>query len=51
MPSFKVRDEGFVRNKLRIALGVLPNSTKEILCICIEQTESAKFSLRVVNEL
>jgi hypothetical protein len=34
-----------------IALGVLPDSTKEILGIWIEQTEGAKFWLRVVNEL
>jgi putative transposase len=48
----KVRDEGFVRNKaIYIALGVLPGGTKEILGIWIEQTEGAKFWLRVVNEL
>ena len=48
----KVRDEGFVRNKaIYIALGVLPDGTKEILGIWIEQTEGAKFWLRVINEL
>src|SRR5580765_317755 len=48
----KVRDEGFVRNKaIYIALGILPDGTKEILGIWIEQTEGAKFWLRVVNEL
>ena len=48
----KVRDEGFVRNKaIYLALGVLPDGTKEILGIWIEQTEGAKFWLRVVNEL
>jgi len=48
----KVRDEGFVRNKaIYIALGLLPDGTKEILGIWIEQTEGAKFWLRVVNEL
>ena len=48
----KVRDEGFVRNKaIYIALGVLPDGSKEILGIWIEQTEGAKFWLRVVNEL
>lgn len=48
----KIRDEGFVRNKaIYIALGVLPDGTKEILGIWIEQTEGAKFWLRVVNEL
>src|SRR6516162_1990012 len=50
--GMKVRDEGFVRNKaIYIALGVLPDGTKEILGIWIEQTEGAKFWLRVVNEL
>src|SRR5277367_6944966 len=48
----KVRDEGFVRNKaIYIALGVLPDGTKEILGIWIEQTEGAKFWLRVMTEL
>jgi putative transposase len=48
----KVRDEGFVRNKaIYIALGILPEGTKEILGIWIEQTEGAKFWLRVMNEL
>ena len=48
----KIRDEGFVRNKaIYIALGILPEGTKEILGIWIEQTEGAKFWLRVMNEL
>jgi putative transposase len=48
----KIRDEGFVRNKaIYIALGVLADGTKEILGIWIEQTEGAKFWLRVINEL
>lgn len=48
----KIRDEGFVRNKaVYIALGILPNGVKEILGIWIEQTEGAKFWLRVMNEL
>ena len=48
----KVRDEGFVRNKaVYIALGILPDGTKEILGIWIEQTEGAKFWMRVMNEL
>jgi putative transposase len=48
----KVRDEGFVRNKaIYIALGILPDGTKGILGIWIEQTEGAKFWLRVMNEL
>lgn len=48
----KIRDEGFVRNKaVYLALGILPDGTKEILGIWIEQTEGAKFWLRVMNEL
>jgi putative transposase len=48
----KIRDEGFVRNKaIYIALGILPDGSKEILGIWIEQTEGAKFWLRVMNEL
>ena len=48
----KISDEGFVRNKaIYIALGILPDGTKEILGIWIEQTEGAKFWLRVMNEL
>jgi len=48
----KIRDEGFVRNKaIYIALGILPDGAKEILGIWIEQTEGAKFWLRVMNEL
>ncbi len=44
--------EGFVRNKaVHIALGIQPDGTKEILGIWIEQTEGAKFWLRVMNEL
>jgi putative transposase len=48
----KIRDEGFVRNKaIYIALGILADGSKEILGIWIEQTEGAKFWLRVMNEL
>lgn len=48
----KVRDEGFVRKKaVYIALGIQPDGTKEVLGIWIEQTEGAKFWLRVMNEL
>ena len=48
----KVRDEGMVRNKaVYVALGVRPDGTKEILGLWIEQTEGAKFWLRVINEL
>jgi len=48
----KIRDEGFVRNKaVYIALGILPDGTKHVLGLWIEQTEGAKFWLRVMNEL
>jgi len=48
----KIRDEGFVRNKaVYIALAVLPDGTREILGLWIEQTEGATFWLRVMNEL
>src|SRR5919202_501149 len=48
----KVRDEGTVRNKaVHIALGVRPDGTKEILGLWIEQSEGAKFWLRVMTEL
>ena len=48
----KIRDDGFVRNKaVYIALGILPDGNKEVLGIWIEQTEGAKFWLKVMNEL
>ncbi|AOL22364.1 Transposase, Mutator family [Erythrobacter litoralis] len=48
----KIMDQGFVRNKaVYIALGILPDGTKELLGIWIEQTEGAKFWMRVMNEL
>lgn len=48
----KIRDEGFVRNKaVYIALAILPDGAKEILGLWIEQSEGAKFWLRVMNEL
>src|SRR5512144_175677 len=48
----KVREEGTVRNKaVYVALGVRPDGTKEILGLWIEQTEGAKFWLRVMTEL
>ncbi len=48
----KIRDEGFVRNKaVHIALCILPDGTKEIPGLRIEQTEGAEFRLRVMNEL
>jgi putative transposase len=48
----KVRDEGSVRNKaVYLALGIRPDGTKEPLGMWIEQTEGAKFWLRVMNDL
>ncbi len=48
----KVRDEGTVRNKaVYLALGVRPDGRKEALGLWVEQTEGAKFWLRIVNEL
>jgi putative transposase len=48
----KVRDEGTVRNKaVPMALGVRPDGTKEVLGLWVEQTEGAKFWLRVMTEL
>lgn len=48
----KVRDEGAVKNKaIHVALGVRADGRKELLGLWIEQTEGAKFWLRVMNEL
>ena len=47
-----MRDEGTVRNKaVYVALGVRHDGTKDVLGLWIEQTEGAKFWLRVMNEL
>jgi putative transposase len=48
----KIRDEGSVKNKaVYLAIGYPPSGQKEILGIWIEQTEGAKFWLRVMNDL
>ena len=48
----KIQDEGTVRNKaVYLCLGVKRDGTKDVLGIWIEQTEGAKFWLRVVTEL
>jgi transposase-like protein len=48
----KIRDDGMVRNKaVYLALGVRRDGTREILGIWIENTEGAKFWLKVFNEL
>jgi transposase-like protein len=48
----KIRDDAVVRNKaVYLALGVLPDGTRDVLGIWIEQTEGAKFWLKVFNDL
>jgi putative transposase len=48
----KMRDEGTVRNKaVYLAIGVTPEGRKDVLGIWIEQTEGAKFWLRVMSEI
>ncbi|MFY1927712.1 transposase, partial [Achromobacter dolens] len=47
-----IREDGVVRNKaVYLALGVLPDGTRDILGLWIEQTEGAKFWMKVFNEL
>lgn len=48
----KIRDEGLVRNKaVYVALALTGEGEKEVLGLWIEQTEGAKFWLKVMNEL
>ena len=48
----KIRDEGMVKNKaVYLAIGLRCSGHKEILGLWIEQTEGAKFWLRVMTEL
>ena len=48
----KIRDEGLVRNKaVYLALAITCQGEKEVLGLWIEQTEGAKFWLKVMNEL
>jgi len=48
----KIRDEGMVRNKaVYLAIGMRCSGHKEVLGLWIEQTEGAKFWMRVINEL
>jgi len=48
----KIRDEGIVKNKaVYVALALNPAGEKEVLGLWIEQTEGAKFWLKVMNEL
>src|SRR5215469_15079446 len=48
----KIRDEGLVKNKaVYVALAYNGDGEKDVLGLWIEQTEGAKFWLRVINEL
>ena len=48
----KIRDEGVVKNKaVYLALGITKAGTKDILGLWIEQTEGARFWLKVMTEL
>jgi transposase-like protein len=48
----KVREDAVVRNKaVYLALGVLPDGTRDILGLWIETTEGAKFWMKVFNDL
>ena len=48
----KIREDAVVRNKaVYLALGVLPDGSRDILGIWIEGTEGAKFWLKVFNDL
>jgi putative transposase len=48
----KIREDAVVRNKaIYLALGVLPDGTRDVLGLWIENTEGAKFWLKVFNDL
>lgn len=48
----KIREDGMVKNKaVYLALGVLPDGTRDILGLWIETTEGAKFWMKVFNDL
>ena len=48
----KIREDNVVRNKaVYLALGVRPDGTREILGLWIENTEGAKFWMKVFNDL
>jgi len=48
----KIREEGLVRNKaIYLALGILPDGTRDILGLWIENTEGAKFWMKVFSDL
>jgi len=48
----KIREDAVVRNKaVYLALGVLPDGTRDVLGLWIENTEGAKFWMKVFNDL
>ena len=48
----KIRDEATVRSKaVSLALAVLPDGTRDVLGLWIEQTEGAKFWMKVFTDL
>ncbi|MBU2634685.1 MAG: IS256 family transposase, partial [Nanoarchaeota archaeon] len=48
----KIRDEGMVKNKaVYLALGMNVDGVKTVLSLWVEQTEGAKFWMRVMTEL
>jgi len=48
----KIREDAVVRNKaVYLALGVLPDGSRDILGLWIENTEGAKFWMKVFNDL
>jgi len=48
----KIREDAVVRNKaVYLALGVAPDGTRDILGLWIENTEGAKFWMKVFNDL
>ncbi|BDM22496.1 hypothetical protein KMS_R22530 [Pseudomonas sp. LRP2-20] len=47
----KIREEALVRKAIYLALGVLADGTRDILGIWIENTEGAKFWMKVFNDL
>ena len=48
----RIRSDGAVKNQaVYLALGVAPDGTRDVLGLWIEQTEGAKFWLKVMNEL
>ncbi|VVE84547.1 transposase [Pandoraea sputorum] len=48
----KIREDAVVRNKaIYLALGILPDGTRDLLGLWIENTEGAKFWMKVFNDL